>query len=254
MQGNLVGSTLVLVAWSYVIGPRSVLAQGNNNQIDPYGGNYGDGNRGQGAYTPVPSPTYGGNDEEQGGGKPSPAPTPRPTPAPTPASVSALTSSNAASALKVELINNNSWTDATSGKKFEQNNYLLRNTGDRDVCGMVMTAPLNSNLTKGSNVTRRPPFYSSYNVQSCNVSAGQMELRFPTWADIVYKKGGVVPFGYIIHGYWNGSATEGPATVEHARFCDDGDNETGNGRMLRLRRDFYERRHHHRKLEEEKRA
>lgn len=66
MQGNLVGSTLVLVAWSYVIGPRSVLAQGNNNQIDPYGGNYGDGNRGQGAYTPVPSPTYGGNDEEQG--------------------------------------------------------------------------------------------------------------------------------------------------------------------------------------------
>lgn len=75
-----------------------------------------------------------------------------------------------------------------------------------------------------------------------------MELRFPTWADTVYKHGGVIPFGYVLHG----SGTEGPATVERARYCDE-DNGTDGGRMLLLRGDDYERWRHHRKLEEEKR-
>jgi len=153
----------------------------------------------------------------------------------------------------VELINNNTWTNAASGKKYEQNNYLLRNKGNRDVCDVVLIAPLTSNLTKGNNATSGPPFYSSYNVQSCNVSGGQMELRFPTWADTVYKHGGVIPFGYVLHGYWNGSATEGPATVERACYCDKEDNGTDGGRMLLLRGDDCERRRHHRKLGEEKR-
>lgn len=63
VPGSLVVTALVLVAWSCVV------AQGNGgNQNNTYGGNGGDGGNGdQGAYTPAPSPTYGGGDGEQGG-------------------------------------------------------------------------------------------------------------------------------------------------------------------------------------------
>jgi len=64
-RGSLVVTALVLVAWSCVVRPWSAVAQGNGgNQNDTYGGNDGYGGNGdnQGAYTPVPSPTYGGGD------------------------------------------------------------------------------------------------------------------------------------------------------------------------------------------------
>ena len=68
VRGSLVVTALVLVAWSCVVGPWSALAQGNGgDQNNTYGGNDGDGGNGdQGAYTPAPSPTYGGDGEEGG--------------------------------------------------------------------------------------------------------------------------------------------------------------------------------------------
>jgi len=65
-RGSLVVTALVLGAWSYVVRPWSAVAQGNGgNQNNTYGGNDGDGGNGdnQGAYTPAPSPTYGGGYE-----------------------------------------------------------------------------------------------------------------------------------------------------------------------------------------------
>ncbi len=180
-------------------------------------------------------------------------------------------------------MNNNTWVNSSTGKRFEQNNYLLKNNGTRNVCDVVLAAPVTANVTAGgsnnSTAGALPPFYSAYNVQSCSVSGGAMHLTFPSWAKTVYANGGVVPFGYILEGkanmdacvdsvvqtfsflrsltcplplvcsyigYWNKTATGAIAHVINARFCDDDSAEAGTdngGKNLLLRGPSNRRQH-----------
>lgn len=128
--------------------------------------------------------TYGGGDNNTTAPAPMPPPA-QPTPPPTPGGGNTTrptqTGSNemgpnqparppdvgsAAAALPITLSNNNSWTHAETGDAFEQNNYLIQNTGNRPTCDVSIKAPLaNSNSTR---------IYSSYNVEVQNTTAREI--------------------------------------------------------------------------------
>lgn len=122
-------------------------------------------------------------------------------------------------ALDVILINNNTWTNPITGGHYEQNNYLLVNNGTRNVCDVVMIAPVSREEFPAGN-TSSPPFLSSYVVESSGITDGEMELTLPSLAATVFGYGHVIAFGYILEGDWDGSITRGPVFVADARFCE----------------------------------
>lgn len=191
--------------------------------------------------------TYGGGHNSTTAPAPTP-PQPQPQPPPTPGDGNATrptqTGSNAtgpnqparptdvgsaAAALPITLRNNNSWTHAETGDAFEQNNYLMQNTGDRPICYVSIKAPLaNSNSTR---------IYSSYNVEVQNTTAREMHFDLPFYLQKIWP-GQVVSFGYILRQSGsNGTATGGMANVTHARYCNHDDDGAGNDSSKhRLRR------------------
>lgn len=161
----------------------------------------------------------------------------QPTPGGGNACPTAAAADNATAALPITLSNNNSWTHAESGDWYEQNNFLMQNTGDRPICDVSIKVPL-----ANSNGTR---IYSSYNVEVQNTTAREMHFDLPYYLHKIWP-GQVVSFGYILRQSGsNSTATGGMANVTHARYCEhdddgddghDGDDRSNNHRLRRRRR------------------